>query len=53
MHANLMLIAYSQREFESILQSRNAVIKLNELENLVSDAARRKSENPDREPPVP
>ncbi|KAK1769328.1 Nnf1-domain-containing protein [Phialemonium atrogriseum] len=41
------------REFESILQNRNVVAKLNELESLVGDAARRKSENPDREPPVP
>ncbi|KAM7199796.1 Nnf1 domain containing protein [Rhypophila sp. PSN 637] len=32
------------REFESVLQKRNAVAKLNELESLVSDAARRKAE---------
>ncbi|KAK4218112.1 Nnf1-domain-containing protein [Rhypophila decipiens] len=32
------------REFDSVLQKRNAVAKLNELESLVSDAARRKAE---------
>jgi hypothetical protein len=31
-----------QKEFASILESRNVVAKLNELETLVSEAARRK-----------
>ncbi|KAJ9155057.1 Nnf1-domain-containing protein [Pleurostoma richardsiae] len=43
------------REFEKILQERNVVPKLNELESLVSDAARRKDETGDerKAPPVP
>ncbi|KAK3313528.1 Nnf1-domain-containing protein [Apodospora peruviana] len=42
------------KEFDSILQNRNVVAKLNELESLVSDAARRKAElGGGTEPPVP
>ncbi|KAK3368068.1 Nnf1-domain-containing protein [Podospora didyma] len=36
--------AQCNREFESVLQNRNVVAKLNELESLVSDAARRKQQ---------
>ncbi|KAM7193273.1 Nnf1 domain containing protein [Naviculisporaceae sp. PSN 640] len=42
------------KEFDSILQNRNVVAKLNELESLVSDASRRRTESgPDVNPPVP
>ncbi|KAI1437749.1 Nnf1-domain-containing protein [Xylaria sp. CBS 124048] len=43
-----------QKEFESIQQSRNVVAKLNELESLVSEAARRRKEaGEDGEAPLP
>ncbi|KAI2638284.1 Nnf1-domain-containing protein [Xylaria nigripes] len=45
-----------KKEFDSIQQSRNVVAKLNELESLVSEAARRRKEaddDADGEPPVP
>ncbi|KAI1637625.1 Nnf1-domain-containing protein [Biscogniauxia mediterranea] len=43
-----------KKEFDSILQARNAVAKLNELESLVSEAERRREEaGEDAEPPVP
>ncbi|KAI0598555.1 Nnf1-domain-containing protein [Biscogniauxia sp. FL1348] len=43
-----------KKEFDSILQARNAVAKLNELENLVGEAERRREEaGEDAEPPVP
>ncbi|KAI1106919.1 Nnf1-domain-containing protein [Jackrogersella minutella] len=36
--------ALCQKEFESVLQSRNVVAKLNELESLVSEAERRRDD---------
>ncbi|KAI5919953.1 Nnf1-domain-containing protein [Camillea tinctor] len=43
-----------KKEFDSILQARNAVAKLNELESLVSEAERRRDEaGENAEPPVP
>ncbi|KAK3333092.1 Nnf1-domain-containing protein [Cercophora scortea] len=36
--------AQCNKEFDSILENRNVVAKLNELESLVSDAARRKAD---------
>ncbi|KAI5863232.1 Nnf1-domain-containing protein [Durotheca rogersii] len=43
-----------QKEFDSVLQSRNVVAKLNELESLVSEAERRRDEaGPDAEAPIP
>ncbi|KAI1828412.1 Nnf1-domain-containing protein [Xylaria intraflava] len=43
-----------QKEFDSIQQSRNVVAKLNELESLVSEAARRRKEaGEDGEAPLP
>ncbi|KAI1469537.1 Nnf1-domain-containing protein [Daldinia caldariorum] len=36
--------ALCQKEFDSVLQSRNVVAKLNELESLVSEAERRRDE---------
>lgn len=33
-----------QKEFDSVLQSRNVVAKLNELESLVSEAEQRRDE---------
>ena len=44
-------VAVVQKEFETILQNRAVVPKLNELESLFSDAARRRDEG--GEPPVP
>ncbi|KAI1187024.1 Nnf1-domain-containing protein [Nemania serpens] len=43
-----------KKEFDSVQQSRNVVAKLNELESLVSEAARRRKEAGEGvEPPVP
>ncbi len=47
---------HPQKEFASILQARNVVAKLNELEMLVSEAERRRDEAGlagQQEPPVP
>ncbi|KAH8889313.1 Nnf1-domain-containing protein [Thozetella sp. PMI_491] len=35
----------SSREFDAVLQNRNVVAKVNELESLISDAARRRDES--------
>ncbi|KAK3692950.1 Nnf1-domain-containing protein [Podospora appendiculata] len=47
--------AQCNKEFDSILENRNVVAKLNELESLVSDAARRKADGggADATTPVP
>ncbi|KAI1504201.1 Nnf1-domain-containing protein [Biscogniauxia marginata] len=46
--------ALCKKEFDSILQARNVVAKLNELESLVSEAERRRDEaGEDAETPVP
>ncbi|KAH9883584.1 Nnf1-domain-containing protein [Xylariomycetidae sp. FL2044] len=43
-----------KKEFDSVIQSRNVIAKLNELESLVSEAERRRSEaGPGAEPPTP
>ncbi|XDG01087.1 hypothetical protein ABKA04_000702 [Annulohypoxylon sp. FPYF3050] len=47
------LTALCKKEFDSVLQSRNVVAKLNELESLVSDAERRRDDAGIAEPPIP
>ncbi|EGS20759.1 uncharacterized protein CTHT_0025950 [Thermochaetoides thermophila DSM 1495] len=43
-----------EKEFDSILQNRSVVLRLNELEALVADAGRRRqAHDPNTEPPVP
>ena len=49
------MLTFSQKEFDSVLQSRNVVAKLNELEGLVSEAERRRDDAGvvGAEPPIP
>ncbi|KAI1212186.1 Nnf1-domain-containing protein [Annulohypoxylon truncatum] len=45
--------ALCKKEFDSVLQSRNVVAKLNELEMLVSEAEHRRDDAGVAEPPIP
>ncbi|KAK1756194.1 kinetochore-associated protein NNF1 [Echria macrotheca] len=48
------LAGLCEKEFQSILQSRNVIPRLNELEALLSDAATRRQSSPaGSEPPIP
>jgi len=49
--ANPLPCLFIQEEFERVLQNRNVVPKLNELESIFSDAARRREGHPEGQPP--
>lgn len=41
---------YLQKEFERIMEKREVVPKINELEDLVAEAVRRREASPDAQP---
>lgn len=49
----MMADIFPQKEFDSVLQSRNVVAKLNELETLVGEAERRRDAAGVAEAPIP